>query len=174
MILPDGNHAPPSAVDDTVCVPQPIRRGASQSRRDRARRAARILTIESLIDIVREIDHTVANGERAAAILVRARANAESVGVVGCHAFRLPVRADSVDEGSSLLMRLGLGPIDCVVVERDLLETDRVGDDEVGGYGRRPKAIRAGDHAFHPFQHSTQTARGRSRRRRIVVAVDDR
>ena len=35
------------------------------------------------------------------------RANAENVGVVGRHAFRLPVRTDSVDESSSLLLRLG-------------------------------------------------------------------
>ena len=52
-----------------------------------------ILAIEPLIEIVREVDHAVADGERAAAILVSARANAESVGVLGRHAFRLPVRA---------------------------------------------------------------------------------
>src|SRR5271165_1342454 len=68
----------------------------------------------------------------------------------GRHAFRLPVRADAIDESSSLLLRLGLAPIDCVAVERDLLETDRVADDEVGGYGRRPKAIGAGGHASRP------------------------
>ena len=61
-----------------------------RSRRDRGRRPARILTIEPLIDIVREIDHTLAYGERAATILVRARSNTESVGVIGYHAFRLP------------------------------------------------------------------------------------
>jgi hypothetical protein len=49
-----------------------------------------------------------------------------------------------------VLLRLGLGPIDCVAVERDLLETDRVGDDEVRSYGRRPKPIGAGGHAFIP------------------------
>ena len=48
----------------------------------------------------------VGAGERAAAIFVCPRANAESVGVVGRHAFRLPVRADAVDESSSLLFRL--------------------------------------------------------------------
>ena len=133
MILPDANHAPPAVVDNAICVPERVRSGSGWSRRDRARRPARILTIEPLIDIVREIDHTVAYGERAAAILMRARSNAEGVGVVGRHAFRLPVYAVAVHESSSLLLRLGLGPIDCVAVERDLLETDRVGDDEVGG-----------------------------------------
>src|ERR1700733_14346991 len=70
--------------------------------------------------------------------------------VVGRHAFGLPVRADAVDEGSSLLFRLGLGPIDCVAVERGLLETDRVGDENGGSYGKLPKAIGAGDHASRP------------------------
>ena len=92
----------------------------------RDRRPVCILAIEPLIEIVREINHAVADGERAAAIFVRARANTESVGVVGRHAFRLPVRAHAVDESSSLLLRLSLAPIDCVAVERDLLETDRV------------------------------------------------
>jgi hypothetical protein len=104
-----------------------------------ARRPAGILAIEPLIDIVREIDHAVVDGERAAAILVSARANAVSVGVVGCYSFGLPVRAGAVDESSSLFLRLRLAPVDCVAVERDLLETDRVGDDEVGSYGRRQK-----------------------------------
>ena len=90
MILPDANHAPPPAVDNAICVPERIRSSAGWSWRDRARPPARILTIEPLIDIVREIDHTVADGERAAAILVSARANAESVGVVGRHAFGSP------------------------------------------------------------------------------------
>jgi hypothetical protein len=150
VIFPDANHASPAAVEDPIGVPERIHSGVGWSRRDRARRPARILTIEPLIDIVREIDRTIVDCERAAAILVRARANAENVGVVGRHAFWLPVRADPVDKGSSLLLRLGLGPIDCVAVERDLLEPDRVGDDEVGSYGRRPKAIGAGGHAFIP------------------------
>src|SRR4029077_13743976 len=92
----------------------------------------------------------VADGERAAAILVCARANAESIGVVARDAFRLPGRGDAIDESSSLLLRLSFTPIDCVPVERDLLETDRVGDDEVRGYGRRQKAIGAGGHASRP------------------------
>jgi hypothetical protein len=75
---------------------------------------------------------------------VSARANAESVGVVGRNAFRLSVRADAVDESSSLLLRLRLAPMDCVAIERDLLETDRIGDYEVGSYGSLPKAIGAG------------------------------
>ena len=53
------------------------------------------------------ISPAFADGERAAAILVCARANAESVGVVGRHAFRLTVRADPVDKSSPLLLRLG-------------------------------------------------------------------
>ena len=117
---------PPPAVDNAICVPERIRSSAGWSWRDRARPPARILTIEPLIDIVREIDHTVADYVRATAILVSARANAENVGVVRRDAFGLTVRADAVEEGSSLLLRLGLGPIDCVAVERDLLETDRV------------------------------------------------
>src|ERR1700691_2082689 len=110
MILSDANHAPPPAVDNAICVPERIRSSSGWSRRDRARRPARILAIEPLIDIVREIDHTVADDERAAAILVSARANAESIGVLGRRAFRLPVRADPVDEGSSLLLRLSFAP----------------------------------------------------------------
>src|SRR5258708_5400995 len=114
MILSDANHAPPPAVDNAICVPERIRGGSGWSRRDGAGRPPRIRTIEPLIDIVREIDHPVADGERAAAILVSARANAESVGVIGRHTFWTPVRADAVDKGSPLLLRLGLGPIDCV------------------------------------------------------------
>ena len=79
-----------------------------------------------------------------------ARSDAESV-AIGRQAFRLAVPADTVDESPSLLLRLSLAPIDCVAVERDLLETDRVGDDEVGSYGRLPKAIRTGGHASRPF-----------------------
>ena len=115
-----------------------------------------VLAIEPLIAIVREVDHAVADGERAPTVFVSARPNAESVGVVGRHAFRLPVRADAVDESSSLLLRLSLAPIDCVAVERDLLETDRVDDDEVRSYGRRPKAIGAGGHASRPVLASFQ------------------
>src|ERR1700688_2539595 len=70
VILPDANHASPAAVYDAIRVPQRIRSGAGWSRRDRARRPACILAIEPLIDIVREIDYAVADGERAAAILV--------------------------------------------------------------------------------------------------------
>src|SRR5271165_7544908 len=161
MILPDANHSSPAAVDDAICVPQRIRSGADWSLRNRARRPACVVTIESLIAIVREIVHAVANGERAAAIFVGARANAESVGVVGSHALRLPVGADAVEEGPSLLLRLGFAPVDRVGVERDLFETDRVGDDEVGGYGRRPKAIGAGGHASRPelgFSHERHKA----------------
>jgi hypothetical protein len=150
VILPDANHAPPPVVDNAICVPERVRSGARWNRRDRARRPARILAIEPLIDIVREIDHPIADYVRATAILVSARANAENVGVVRRDAFGLTVRADAVEEGSSLLLRLGLGPIDCVAVERDLLETDRVGDDEIGSYGRLPKAIGA-CHASRPF-----------------------
>jgi hypothetical protein len=150
VIFPDANHAPPPAIDNAICVPERIRSSSGWGWRDRARRPARILTIEALIDIVREIDRTLTDCERAAAILVRACANAENVGVVGRHAFRVHARTDAVDESSSLLLRLGLGPIDCVAVERDLLETDRVGDDEVRSYGRRPKAIGAGGHASRP------------------------
>src|SRR5271165_5882772 len=151
MILPDANHSSPAAVDDAICVPQRIRSGADWSLRNRTRRPACVVTIESLIAIVREIDHAVANGERAAAILVSARANAEGVGVVGRHPLRLPVRADAVGESSSLFLRLSLAPIDRIDVERDLFETDRVGDDKVGSYRRRPKAIWAGSHASRPF-----------------------
>src|SRR5580704_15490056 len=156
MMLPDASHAFPAGVDDAICVPQRIYWGAGWSRRDRPRRPACILAIKPLIDIVREIDYAVADSERAAAILVGARANAESVSVVGRDAFWLPVRADAVDESSSVLLGLSLAPIDCVAVQRDLFEADRVADDEVGGYGRRPKAIGAGGHAFHPFQHSAK------------------
>ena len=60
------------------------------------------------------------------------------------------VRDDAVDELSSLLPRLSLAPIDGVPVERDLLETDRIADNKVGSYGRRPKTIRAGGHASRP------------------------
>ena len=150
VILPDANHARPARIYDAIGVSQRILRGAGWSRRHRARRPACILAIEPLIDIVREIYYAVADGERAAAILVSARANAESVSVVGRDAFRLPIRADAVDESSSLLLRLSLAPIDCVAVQCDLFEADGVADDEVGGYGRRPKAIGAGGHASRP------------------------
>ena len=150
VILPDANHAPPAAVDDAIRVPQRARSGSVRCKRDRAGRQASILAIEPLIEIVREIHHAVAHGERAAAILVSPRANAESVGVVGRHAFPLPVRADAVDEGSSLLLRLSLAPIDCIAVERDLFETNGVADNEVGSYGRRPKTIGASGHASRP------------------------
>ena len=72
MILSDANHAPPAVVDNAICVPERVRSGSGWSRRDRARPPARIVTIEPLIDIVREIDHTIADDKRAAAILVRA------------------------------------------------------------------------------------------------------
>jgi biotin-(acetyl-CoA carboxylase) ligase len=72
VILPDTNNASSAAVEDPICVPQRICSGAGRSGRHWARRPARTLTIEPLIDIVRETDHTVADGERAAAILVRA------------------------------------------------------------------------------------------------------
>src|ERR1700722_2856463 len=93
----------------------------------------------------------------------------------GRHAFGLPVRADAVDEGSSLLLRLGLGPIACVAVERGLPETDRVGDDKVGGYGRLPKAIGAGDHASRPVGvlyelHKAGRAANQSSRRSMTGA----
>src|SRR5208283_1369837 len=150
VILPDANHAPPSPVDDAVSVAQRIRRRAGRSRRDWARRPASILAIETLIAIVRKVDRAAADDERAAAIFVSARANVEGIGVAGRHAFRLPVRADAVDKSSSLLLRLSLAPIDCVAVERDLFEADGVGDDEVGRYGGRPKAIGTDDHDSRP------------------------
>jgi hypothetical protein len=152
VILPDANHASPPRIDDAIRIPQRIRSGASWSWGEGAGRPACILPIEPLVDIVREIDHAAGHNERAASILVRACANAESVGVVRSHEFRFSVRADAVDESSSLFLRLSLAPIDRFAVERDLLEADRVSDDEVRGYGRRPKTKGARSHDSRPVR----------------------
>src|SRR5208283_604685 len=108
--------------------------------------------------IVREIKHAVAGGERAAAIFMSARADAKSVGVVGRQAFRRPARTGAEQERPSLLLRLGFAPGDRVPVDRNLLETDRAADDEVGGYRRRPKAIGADRHASRPVPAPRPTA----------------
>ena len=147
MILPDTDHARAAAVDNSIRVAQRVR-GACGNGRNRAWRPACLLAIEPLIAIVGKVDHPVADGERAASIFVRARANAESAGVFRGYAFPLPVRAGAVDESPSLHLRLGLAPVDRLAVERDLLETDRVGDNEVGSDGGCPEAIGADGHAI--------------------------
>jgi hypothetical protein len=81
---------------------------------------------------------------------VNARPNAKAVIVVGRDEFGFPASRNPVDEASSILLRLSFAPIEDVPVQRDLLEPDRIGDDEIGGYGRPPKTIRARGHRSSP------------------------
>ena len=80
--------------------------------------------MKPLIDEVRESDGAVLNREGTAAVFVRAGADVEAIFDVGRDQLGLPARDGTVDEGPSLLLRLGLGPVDRVVVERDLIEPE--------------------------------------------------
>jgi hypothetical protein len=72
-----------------------------------------IFSVKPLIGEVREKDGAAADQECAAAILMYARANIESVGVVVRRdKFWIAGGRASVDKVSSLLLRLRLGPKD--------------------------------------------------------------
>ncbi len=147
MVFVDADEAAAPPIDHAVGVAQRARR---RRRREGARGLADILAIETLVGKVREVDGAVLHGERAAAVFVHARADVEGVGIVGGHGLGLATRVGPVDEASSLLLRLGLGPVDRVVIEGDLVEPDRLGDDEIGGDRGRPGTVGAGDHGLHP------------------------
>src|SRR5208337_2175333 len=110
----------------------------------------RVLAVESLIGEVREKYGAILHGKGAAAVLMRASANVEGIGVVGRNELSRPALNDTVDEASSLLLRLGLGPVDRIAIERDLVKLDRVGHDEIGGDRGGPRTVRAGDHWLCP------------------------
>jgi hypothetical protein len=137
-------------VDNAIGITERIGSARGRQWRDRARLPTAVLAIESLIRVVREIDHAIANRERPAAGLVGARPNAKAVIVVGRDGLGLPVFRHAIEEASSLLLRLSFAPIEDVSVQRDLLEPDRIGDDAIGGDWRRPKTIRAYGHRSCP------------------------
>ena len=150
MRFADANQAAAAPVDDAIGVAQAIRVACSRRESDWPRLAAAFLAIESLIRIVREIDDAVANRERPAAVLMDASADAKAVLVVRRDRFDFPAFRHAIDEAPSLLLRLTFAPVEDVSVQRDLLEPDRIGDDEIGGDGRPPKTIRARDHRSCP------------------------
>ena len=148
VVFVDADQAAVPPIDHAVGVAQ--RACRDRCRGEGARGVAGILAIETLVGEVREVDGAVLHGERAAAIFVHARADVVGVGIVGRHGIGLAARDGPVDEASSLLLRLELGPVDRVAVERDLVEPDRLGHDEIGGDRGRPGTVGARDHGLHP------------------------
>src|SRR5271165_3639783 len=126
------------------------RRSGGEERCDWMRLSSCILAIKSLIGEVREIYGPILHGEGAAAVFVRASANVEGVGVIGRNEFSLPALIGTVDEASSLLLRLRLGPVDRIGIQCDLVEPDRSGHNEIGRDRGGPGTIRADNHWLRP------------------------
>src|SRR5271166_6024446 len=126
------------------------RRSGAWESRDWMRISSRILAIKSLIGEVREIYGSILHGEGAAAVFVRASANVEGVGVIGRNELSLPALIGTVDEASSLLLRLRLGPVDRIGIQCDLVEPDRSGHNEIGRDRGGPGTIRADNHWLRP------------------------
>jgi hypothetical protein len=95
-----------------------------------------------LIGEVREINGAIPHDKCAATVFVSASAYVEGITVIRSNAFRLPDFVDAVDEGSSVLLRLSLAPVDRIAVQCDLVEYDRVGNDKIEGYRGNPRTIR--------------------------------
>jgi hypothetical protein len=90
-------------VDNAIGITERIGSARGRQWRDRARLPAAVLAIESLIRVVRELDHAIPNRERPAAVLVGARPNAKAVIVVRRDRLGLPVFRHAIEEASSLL-----------------------------------------------------------------------
>src|SRR5271165_2975964 len=126
------------------------RGGCDWKRCDWTRLLSGILAIESLIGEVREIYGAILHGKGAAAVFVRASANVEGVAVIGRNELSLPALIGTVDEASSLLLRLRLGPVDRIGIQCDLVEPDRSGHNEIGRDRGGPGTIRADNHWLRP------------------------
>jgi hypothetical protein len=92
------------------------------------RRGLAPLAVDALVCEVREVDHAVAHGEVAAAVLVDACARVEALrGHVGDAA----VGRAADDAVAPALGRAQLDPVDVLTVERYLAQADRGRHDEV-------------------------------------------
>ncbi len=128
-------HADPpvaGGVDDTVGI-APARTVAGLGGQ-RLRAAAGRKAVKALVGEIAEIDDTLTHRHRAAAIFVDAGAN-----IVGR---RRDVAAVLLHQHiAATLARPAFGPIDVGAVDNDAAEPDRLGDDQIRGDRRAPRAV---------------------------------
>src|SRR5262245_26611381 len=107
-------------------------------RRDRLRILDAVGAIHALVSEVREIDNAGADRKTAAAVFMDARASVEWVrrDVNGS-----PIRRELYNHVAAFLLRPGLSPVDVFAINRDLPQTDRPGDDQIGSYRRFPGTV---------------------------------
>src|SRR5208337_76596 len=128
MVFPDADNAATAPIDHAIRVAERVRRrGGGWKRGDRTRLLPGILAIKPLIGEIREIHGAILHREGAAAVFMRASANVEGIGVIGRNEFSLPALINTIDEGSSLLLRLRLAPIDRLAFQCDLVKPNRSG-----------------------------------------------
>ena len=129
MVFAYGNQPSMTAVFDHVGKAKPFCFGFAFAQC--ARRAGRVAhcleDMEALIDRIAEVHAAMANGKSAATIFVHLRAHADRRREqIGGRAARV---ADECV--ASLFLRPAFGPVDGVVRDRGLAETNRVADDQV-------------------------------------------
>ncbi len=134
VVLHDGDEPIVRLVKDEVREAKPLFSG------HRFRLASGPHAIEALVGEVREVHRAVGERQvRGAAVLMDARAGIERRRVdVGRPAVGRPAH----DDVAAALLRAHLEPVDVLAGEARLHEADGPGDDEVGGDGRFPSAVR--------------------------------
>ena len=140
MIFPNAEHQVSAPVNHAVAIPQ------VNLWSQRPRLAAGVLTVHALVSKVGEHHHTVRHHETGATILVNPSADVEGRGrnigsrAVGC--------APNNDVTSAFLWP-HLDPVNVITVKLDLPKTNRVGNNEICGYRRFPRAIWGGSHCHY-------------------------
>ena len=140
VVLAHAHEPRAPRVGDRIGVAH-VRRGG-----ERPRCRTRILPVQPLVRKIRKEHAPVDDAVRGAPVLMHARARVHVArGQVGDG----PVRAAAHDDVPPGLLRPGFDPVHRVPVERDRIQPDGPGDDQVGGNRRLPRAVRCGSPGCH-------------------------
>ena len=131
MILAHADQSATQRIDHAIRVAQ---RGLG---RDRPRRVAGLVAIETLIGEVREVDGAVMQRIRSAAIFVNARADVEPLRSDVNGTSRGPFH----DHVPPTFERAPFEPVNVAAVNLDLIEPQRAGSDARCGQRRRPRTV---------------------------------
>src|SRR5690348_8826312 len=104
---------------------------------------AAVQAIEAVVGIVRKIESACRDEPGAPSVLVNAGAHVERR---RRDVFRRPVRSLAHHYIAAGLLRTHFDPVDIVAIHPDFGKADGLGDDQVGGDGGLPGAVRSGAH----------------------------
>jgi len=132
MIFPHAKQQSARRIHDAVGITQ------GQRWREGARRVARQEPVQPLIAEVGEIEHSLVDGVRAAAVFVDARARAEGGGQ---HVAEVAVGGAADDDVTPAFAGTSLDPVQVGAIEAGRFQPYRPGHDQRGGNGRFPGAV---------------------------------